>query len=49
MDWRYMAGDFYIEVNYEEECNGIKKTLFIDDYNVMDKELWDQGSPYKKR
>jgi hypothetical protein len=28
-------------VNYEveEERNGIKKTLFIDDYDVMDREL----------
>ena len=35
------VGDFYIEVNYEveEEYNGIKKTLFIDDYDVMDCEL----------
>ncbi len=35
------AGDFYIEVNYEVEvkCNGIKRTLFIDDYDVMDSEL----------
>ena len=35
------AGDIYIEVNYEveDECNGIKKTLFIDDYDVMDCEL----------
>jgi Golgi nucleoside diphosphatase len=35
------AGDIYIEVNYEVEdaCNGIKKTLFIDDYDVMDCEL----------
>ena len=35
------VGDFYIEVNYEveEEYNGIKKTLFIDDYDVMDREL----------
>ena len=35
------AGDFYIEINYEveEECNGIKKTLFIDDYSAMDCEL----------
>ena len=34
------AGDIYIEVNYEveDECNGIKKTLFIDDYDVMDCE-----------
>ena len=35
------AGDIYIEVNYEveDECNGIKKTLFIDDYDAMDSEL----------
>ena len=35
------AGDIYIEVNYEveEECDGIKKTLFIDDYDVMDREM----------
>jgi hypothetical protein len=35
------VGDFYIEVNYEveEECDGIKKTLFIDDYDVMDREM----------
>ena len=35
------VGDFYIEVNYEveEECNGIKKTLFIDDYDAMDCEM----------
>lgn len=35
------VGDFYIEVNYEveEEYNGIKKTLFIDDYDVMDREM----------
>ena len=35
------VGDFYIEVNYEveEEYNGIKKTLFIDDYDSMDCEM----------
>ena len=35
------AGDIYIEMNYEveEERNGIMKTLFIDDYDVMDSEL----------
>ena len=35
------AGDIYIEVNYEveEECNGIKKTLFIDDYDAMEKDF----------
>jgi DNA mismatch endonuclease Vsr len=35
------AGDIYMEVNYEveEESNGVKKTLFIDDYDAMDIEL----------
>ena len=35
------AGNIYIEVNYEveEECNGIKKTLFIDDYDAMEKDF----------
>jgi hypothetical protein len=35
------VGDFYIEVNYEveEEYNGIKKTLFVDDYDSMDCEM----------
>ena len=35
------AGNIYIEVNYEveEESNGVKKTLFIDDYDAMDSEL----------
>jgi len=29
------------QVNYEveEESNGVKKTLFIDDYDAMDSEL----------
>ena len=33
--------DIYIEVNYEveEESNGVKKMLFIDDYDAMDSEL----------
>lgn len=32
------AGDIYIEVNYEVEieCDGIRKTLFIDDNDVME-------------
>lgn len=31
------VGDIYIEVNYEVEveCNGITKTMFIDDYDAM--------------
>ncbi len=31
------AGDIYIEVNYEVEveCDGITKTLFIDDNEAM--------------
>ena len=35
------AGDIYVEVNYEveEECYGIKKTLFIDDYDAMEENL----------
>jgi hypothetical protein len=35
------VGNYYIDVNYEveEERNGIKKTLFIDDYDAMDSEL----------
>ena len=35
------VGDIYIEVNYEVEevSNGITKTLFIDDYDAMEKDL----------
>lgn len=35
------AGDIYIEVNYEVEveCNGITKTMFIDEYDAMEKDL----------
>jgi len=35
------VGDIYIEVNYEVEevRSGIKKTLFIDDYDVMEKDF----------
>lgn len=35
------AGDIYIEVNYEVEveCNGKTKTIFIDDYNAMEKDF----------
>ena len=36
-----MAGDIYIEVNYEVEveCGGEIKTMFIDDYDVMENDL----------
>lgn len=36
-----MAGDDYIEVNYEVELiyKGIKQTLFIDDYDVMEDDF----------
>lgn len=32
------VGNIFIEVNYEVEveCNGRKKTLFIDDYDVIE-------------
>lgn len=35
------VGDIYIEVNYEveEEFNGTTKTLFIDDYDAIEKDL----------
>ena len=35
------TGDLYIEVNYEVEveCNGITKTMFIDDYDAMEKDF----------
>jgi len=35
------VGDHYIEVNYEVEAyfNGVKKTIFVDDYNAMASDL----------
>ena len=35
------VGNTYIEVNYEVEVerDGMKKTLFIDDYNAMANDL----------
>lgn len=35
------VGNHYIEVNYEveSECNGVKKTLFVDDSDAMAKDL----------
>ncbi len=35
------VGDIYIEVNYEVEVerNGKTKTLFIDDYDAMEKDF----------
>lgn len=35
------VGDNYIEVNYEVEdfCNGVKKTIFVDDYDAMASDL----------
>lgn len=35
------VGDHYIEVNYEVEvyCNGVKKTMFVDDYDAMSSDL----------
>ena len=35
------AGDNFIEINYEVEIlfNGVKQTLFIDDYDVIERDL----------
>ncbi len=35
------VGDHYIEVNYEveDDCNGERKTVFVDDYDAMASDL----------
>lgn len=35
------VGEHYLEVNYEveTECDGEMRTMFIDDYDVMKREL----------
>ena len=37
----FKVGDHCIEVNYEVEvyCNGVKKTMFVDDYDAMSSDL----------